>query len=128
MDALLAHLMLKVEDLDWKDAPDGVRYVPLSTQPGDAARPLTILSELPPGHVEPPHTHGCDYIEIILRGTIRIGKIDMAMGDIRMARAGKGYGPLVSGEKGCTRLTIFDRADGSPMRLMGRAAIAAVAG
>jgi hypothetical protein len=113
----------RAEDREWKDAPGGVKYVQFSTQPGNADVPLVVLSKLPPHHVEPPHTHDCNYIEIVMDGTLTVGKADaMRSGDVRSTSAGVGYGPLVAGEDGCVRLTIFERAGGSMMRLLGKAA------
>ncbi|HEY0958054.1 MAG TPA: hypothetical protein VGE05_02140 [Novosphingobium sp.] len=109
-------------DREWRETPDGVRYARFSSRAGDPGRPLVVLSELPPGHVEPPHTHESDYIEIILEGTLHIGKTDMGRGDARSTQAGTGYGPLVAGPEGCVRLTIFETAAGSAMRLLGKGA------
>lgn len=110
------------DEREWKVDPDGIRYVTFSTQPGDPATPLTVLSEIPANFREPPHTHGCNYTEIIVGGELRVGKVDLGKGDVRVMQAGVGYGPLVAGPDGCTRLTIFDRADGSPMILLGKEA------
>ena len=113
----------RAENRQWKDAPGGVRYAQFSTEPGNADRPLVVLSKLPPNHVEPPHTHGCDYIEIVINGTLTVGKAPpMQAGDVRSTPAGVGYGPLTAGEEGCVRLTIFEKAGGSMMRLLGDAA------
>lgn len=112
-------------DRDWTTTEDGVRFTRLSTRPGDADRPLVILSDLPPHHVEPPHTHAGDYIEIVLEGSLRVGKTDMGRGDARTTQAGTGYGPLVAGPDGCLRLTIFESAAGSATRLLGRDAVPA---
>lgn len=115
---------LLARDREWIDGTDGVRYVKLATEPGNSERPLAILSELPANHVEPPHTHDSSYMEIIIRGDIRVGKADLCEGDVRIVRGGVGYGPLITGASGCLRLTIFDRADGSTLRPLGKAAAA----
>lgn len=108
---------------EWKEAPGGVTYTQFSTEPGNPDRPLIILSRLPANHTEPPHTHECDYIEIIIDGSLTVGKTaPMRVGDVRTTPAGTGYGPLVAGEEGCLRLTIFEKAGGSMMRLLGSAA------
>lgn len=110
----------RVSDREWKDAADGVRYAQFSTAPDDPERPLVVLSHLPPGHVEPPHTHGCNYLEIVIEGTLTVGKADpMGSGDVRATQAGVGYGPLTAGPDGCLRLTIFEKAGGSMMRRLG---------
>lgn len=113
----------RVESRQWKEAPGGVKYVQFSTEPGNAEKPLVVLSKLPPNHVEPPHTHGCDYIEIVIDGSLTVGKASpMQAGDARSTRAGVGYGPLTAGDDGCVRLTIFEKAGGSITLLLGEAA------
>ena len=109
-------------DREWKETPDGVRYTQFSTEPGDPSRPLVVLSDLPANYREPPHTHDSNYIEIVVDGDIRVGKTDMHKGDVRAMKAGVGYGPLVAGDNGCLRLTIFERADGSMLRPLGKEA------
>jgi hypothetical protein len=44
----------------------------------------------------------------------------MTKGDIRAMQGGAGYGPLVAGPNGCLRLTIFENAAGSMMRVLGK--------
>ena len=124
MDKVPGFRYLLSGDREWKTDPDGIRYVTFSTTPGDPASPLTVLSEIPANFREPPHKHGCNYTEIIIDGEMRVGKVDLSKGDVRVMQAGVGYGPLIAGPKGCTRLTIFDRADGSPMILLGKEAAA----
>jgi anti-sigma factor ChrR (cupin superfamily) len=107
---------------EWKETPDGVRYQQVLMTPGDPSRPLLVLSELPPGYVEPPHTHESDYVEIVVEGALYVGKVVLAKGDMRAMKGGAGYGPLTAGPDGCLRLTVFDRADGSMLRMLGKAA------
>ena len=54
------------------------------------------------------HTHESDYCEIILEGTQKVGADWFCAGDVRMAKAGTMYGPLVAGEDGCTIIVIFN--------------------
>ena len=110
------------KDAEWKETPDGVRYQQVMMTPGDPGRPMLVLSDLPAGFREPPHTHDSSYVEIVIEGAITVGKTRMEKGDIRAITGGTGYGPLVTGPEGCLRLTIFDRADGSLTRLLGREA------
>ena len=57
-------------------------------------------SYYPPGWEVQPHTHACDYMEIILEGSQKVtGKWHHA-GDVRIARAGTVYGPLIAGPEG----------------------------
>jgi hypothetical protein len=44
----------------------------------------------------------------------------MSKGDVRATKGGTGYGPLVAGPSGCVRLTIFEQAAGSLMRVLGK--------
>lgn len=118
----LSSRYFRVSEREWKDTPEGVRYAQFSTEPGNPDRPLVVLSELPPNHIEPPHTHDCNYIEIVVSGALRVGKAEfMSAGDVRTTKAGVGYGPLVAGPDGCLRLTIFEQAGGSMVRLLGAA-------
>lgn len=112
--------LYSADDRQWEESPDGVRYLRVATTPGDPNRPLIILSQLPPDYVEPAHTHDASYVEVVLDGTIRVGKHDMAKGDMRAMQGGAGYGPLVAGPEGCLRLTIFESAIGSVMHVLGR--------
>lgn len=108
------------DDQDWKTLPDGVKYAQFSSEEGNPDRPLIVLSQLPPGYVEQPHTHDCDYVEVVMKGSITVGKaMPMVAGDVRTTKAGVGYGPLIAGPEGCTRMTIFDTARGSVLRPLG---------
>lgn len=115
---------LPAKDRDWQETPDGVRYTQVATTPGDPTSPLVVLSQLPPNYIEPAHTHEANYVEVILEGDIRIGKVNMGKGDMRAMQAGAGYGPLTAGLEGCLRLTIFESAAGSVMRVLGKDASA----
>lgn len=105
---------------EWKETTDGVRYQQVQMTPGDPTRPLLILSELPPGYCETPHTHESDYVEIIVDGELTVGKVALTKGDMRAMKGGAGYGPLTAGPTGCLRLTVFDRAEGSLLRPLGK--------
>lgn len=54
------------------------------------------------------HTHDSDYCEVIMEGTQKIGDVWYAAGDVRVAKAGTLYGPLIAGEEGCTIIVIFN--------------------
>lgn len=111
---------IPASEMPWQETEDGVRYDTLSTRPGDPSSTLVVLSHLPAGTREPPHSHGCGLVELILEGQMRMGKFDFAQGDARVMKADVGYGPIIAGPLGCVRLTVFERADGSPMRLLGK--------
>ena len=64
-------------------------------------------SIIPPGCTIEAHTHDCDYTEIILEGSQRVGATWHAAGDIRIGLANRGYGPLVAGPEGAWVLFVF---------------------
>lgn len=80
-------------------------------RPSDDAAPTIFKVEFPPDCRIEAHTHDCDYSEIILRGSQKVGAKWLHEGDIRVGLANKGYGPLVAGPDGVTVLVIF--ADGN---------------
>jgi hypothetical protein len=61
-----------------------------------------------PGHHTEPHSHASDYCEVILEGSLRVGKKWLGPGDVRIVKAGTGYGPLEAGPEGVTALVIFE--------------------
>lgn len=115
-----AYRHLHERDRVWAQAADGLRYVLLATDPNDPERPLSVMSDYPPDHQVPPHTHGTDYIEIVISGELTVGKTRFVSGDARIMKAGTGYGPLRSGPLGCRVLTVFDRSAGSAPIWLGR--------
>lgn len=62
----------------------------------------------PPNSRVEPHSHASDYCELILEGTQRVGPDWFKAGDLRIATAGQIYGPLESGDEGCTIAVIFN--------------------
>jgi quercetin dioxygenase-like cupin family protein len=75
--------------------------------PDDETAPLVMRGVFPPGHVVAPHSHPCDYTEIILEGTQQVGRTWLKAGDIRIVKAGTVYGPLTAGPEGATVMVIF---------------------
>ena len=73
----------------------------------DLTAPIIIRGTFPPGCVVAPHSHECDYTEIILEGSERVGRRWHKAGDIRIVKGGTHYGPLVAGPEGLTKLVIF---------------------
>lgn len=120
MDQGRNHRYLFEADRIWEKAPEGLRYALFKT--GDEAPdlPLSVLTDYPPGHTIAPHTHDSDYIEIVIAGMLWVGKTCFTSGDVRIMKAGGGYGPLVAGPEGCRVFTVFDRAAGSATRWLGR--------
>ena len=79
-----------------------------------------ILSRFEPGETVEPHTHGANYAEYVIAGEQTVGKTTFRTGDIRIAKAGAGYGPIVIGPEGCTVLIVFQQASGAMMQPVGR--------
>jgi anti-sigma factor ChrR (cupin superfamily) len=111
---------IPASEMPWQETREGVRYVALQTAPGDPGAALVVMSQVPAGGREPPHSHSCSLVEFILEGEMRIGKFVFQAGDARVMKADVGYGPSIAGASGCVRLTVFERADGGPMRLLGK--------
>jgi anti-sigma factor ChrR (cupin superfamily) len=90
----------------WRDA--GVRIARIVVgDPDDETAPVVTHTYFPPGWEVPPHTHACDYTEIILEGSQKVtGKWHHA-GDVRIAKAGTVYGPLIAGPEGVTFVAVF---------------------
>ena len=105
------HLAFNWEDLDKITLPTGiVTSMYRVGNPADDASPTVFKVYYPPDCYVEAHTHDCDYTEIILEGTQRVGATWHKAGDIRVGLANRGYGPLVAGPEGVTVLFMF--ADG----------------
>jgi hypothetical protein len=74
----------------------------------DPAATHVMWIQLPPGLTGPAHAHPSDYCEVILEGTLRVGKKSHQVGDVRVVKADTGYGPLEAGPEGCTMIAIFE--------------------
>ena len=75
--------------------------------PDNPAAPTVFKMWFPPGCTIEAHTHACDYSEIILEGSQKVGNKWLYPGDIRIGLANRGYGPLVAGPEGASVLVIF---------------------
>ena len=75
--------------------------------PDEEASPTVFKMWFPPNCTIEPHTHDCDYSEIILAGSQKVGNKWLHPGDIRVGLANRGYGPLVAGPEGASILVIF---------------------
>ena len=78
--------------------------------PDEESSPTVFKMWFPPGCTIEVHTHACDYSEIILEGSQKVGNKWLYPGNIRIGLANRGYGPLVAGPEGASVLVIF--ADG----------------
>jgi anti-sigma factor ChrR (cupin superfamily) len=93
--------------------PNGIHISPIKV--GDAAgAPRVVFAKWEPGVTVAPHTHNCDYCEIILEGRQKVGKTWFGVGDVRLVKAGTGYGPLMAGAEGCTLIIVFASDDQVP--------------
>ena len=107
------HYALNWEDLDKIELPTGV--ISSMYRVGDPTRaesPTVFKVFYPPGCTIEAHTHDCDYTEIILEGSQRVGATWHHAGDIRIGLANRGYGPLVAGPEGTTVLFMFATGPG----------------
>lgn len=105
------HAAFRWEDLEQINLPTGVQTCLYRVgDPDDEASPTVFRVFFPPGCLVEAHTHACDYTEIILEGSQRVGAQWHKAGDIRLGLANRGYGPLEAGPEGATVLFMF--ADG----------------
>ena len=105
------HIAFSWNDLDKLKLSNGiVTSLYRVGMPDEDASPTVFKVCYPPDcHIEA-HTHECDYTEIVLEGSQRVGAAWHHAGDIRVGLANRGYGPLVAGPQGATVLFFF--ADG----------------
>jgi len=75
--------------------------------PADESAPTVFKVFYPPECYVEAHTHECDYTEIILEGSQKVGATWHKAGDIRIGLANRGYGPLLAGPEGATVLFMF---------------------
>lgn len=117
------HRDIFAEDIVWgQGTGPGIQYARfLLDEENAAASPVVILSKFAAGEVVEPHTHGCNYLEYIIEGSQKVGKVEFKAGDVRWARGGAGYGPITVGPEGCTVLIVFQEAAKSNMIPLGKA-------
>jgi len=120
--ATMKHRDIFARDIDWISGGEGVRFAQFLLNPQNAEEsPSVILARFEPGEEINPHTHACNYLEYIVQGSQKVGKIDFEAGDVRWAAAGTGYGPIKVGPEGCTVLIVFETASKSAPLLLGKA-------
>ena len=102
------HLAFNWDELDEIELPSGIRTRMYRIgDPTDDDAPTVFKVYYPPDCYVEAHTHECDYTEIIVEGTQRVGATWHKAGDVRIGLANRGYGPLVAGPEGATILFIF---------------------
>ncbi|HEV7680376.1 MAG TPA: hypothetical protein VGQ42_17585 [Candidatus Dormibacteraeota bacterium] len=100
------------DGLGWDEYDNGARISSfILGHPDDPDAPVIFTGVYPPGSRTEAHHHVNDYAEILLEGSQQItGKWHHA-GDVRIVKAGTGYGPLIAGPEGCRTVVIFRNQD-----------------
>lgn len=102
------HLDTSWDDIPSVEHPGGIVTKQLTVgHPEHSDGPHLVWARFPPGYTVDPHTHGCDYAEIILEGSQQVGRTWHHEGAVRVVQSGTTYGPLVAGPDGVTALVIF---------------------
>jgi anti-sigma factor ChrR (cupin superfamily) len=108
--------------IDWAPGTDpGVTYARFLMDEDNVKSPLIILSKFEPGSRVEPHTHMTNYAEYIIEGEQTVGKTVFRKGDVRLAKGGAGYGPIVVGPEGCSVIIMFQEATGAMTVPLGKA-------
>ena len=103
------HIAFNWEDLDEITLPSGIVTSMYKVgDPADESSPTVFKVYYPPECYVEAHTHDCNYTEIVLEGTQRVGATWHKAGDVRVGLANRGYGPLVAGPEGATVLFMFE--------------------
>ena len=122
------HRDIFAKDIEWgQGTGPGVQYARFLMDEDDTTSPLVILTNFAPGEVVEPHTHGTNYFEYVVSGEQTVGKTRFGPGDVRFAKAGTGYGPIVIGPEGCSVVIVFQDATGANTIPLGKAKAIAVA-
>jgi anti-sigma factor ChrR (cupin superfamily) len=117
------HRDIFAQDIQWRQGSSpGVEYASFLMDEDDRSSPLAVLSRFAPGEVVQPHTHGANYFEYVVAGEQTVGKTRFGPGDVRFAKAGAGYGPILIGPEGCTVVIVFQEASGAVTIPLGKAA------
>ena len=100
------HIGFSWDDLDAVELPSGV-VTKMFRMTSDEDAPTIFNVYFPPGCRVDAHKHDCDYTEIILEGSQKVGATWHYAGDIRIGLANRGYGPLIAGDEGARVLFMF---------------------
>lgn len=102
------HIAFNWDDLDKVELPTGVTTSMYRVgDPTDEGSPTVFKVHFPPDCFVEAHSHECDYTEIIVEGTQKVGATWHKAGDVRIGLANRGYGPLVAGPEGATVIFMF---------------------
>ncbi len=122
------HRDIFARDIEWgQGTGPGIQYARFLMDEDDTNSPLIILTKFAPGEVVDPHTHGTNYFEYVIEGEQTVGKTVFGKGDMRFAKAGTGYGPIVIGPEGCTVVIVFQEATAANTIPVGKAKALALA-
>jgi hypothetical protein len=100
------------DELGWVVDTDGRRFSSFAFEDDDTGSAPTVINVyFPPGFVVDPHTHRTDYAEIVLDGSLTVGRRSYGPGEIRIVNAGTGYGPQIAGPDGCSLIFIYRNKD-----------------
>ena len=92
----------------WFEVAEGVRMKKLAS---DRARnTVTVLMEMDPKTVYPPHDHRGSEESFLVRGTCQIGNVKFFPGDFHRTEAGSSHDTITS-DDGCLILLVMDYED-----------------
>jgi hypothetical protein len=80
--------------------------------PEDNKTPAANLIEIPAYFPLPRHTHDCDVLMVVIKGSIYADDKVLRPGDVMTAIAHEFYGPEVAGPEGCARIEFFASLSG----------------
>jgi hypothetical protein len=90
-----------------------VGAIVMADDPDAPDAPAVALLWVPPGGVVSRHFHDCYRVEVVVRGSIRIGDEVLLPGDVwTTSTPGEAYGPHVAGEEGCLSAEIVSSTKG----------------
>ena len=121
MAARKGHQNYFFDQFVWQQgSSEGTEYARFAMDSEDAAAPIMVMSRFQPGTRVAPHAHGSNYMEYIVEGEQSIGRNQFKAGDVRVVKAGTGYGPITVGQNGCTVLVFFQDGSRAQMETMPR--------
>jgi hypothetical protein len=98
----------------WRE--DGTSVARMVVGDGDDPdAPLAFRVYQPPGFTVASHTHECDYLEMVLEGSRKVGDTWYGPGDVKIVRRGTVYGPLIAGPEGVTLIVMFSDQRSTPV-------------
>lgn len=80
--------------------------------PDNDDAPAANLIQMPPGFGIALHTHPCDVLMFVIKGSLYIPGRVLRAGDCMTAKAHEFYGPEMAGPEGCTRVEFFSALRG----------------